>query len=139
MENLSIALYLAKEHKKLEDDIKGILMQSKPKEKREKFLIFKNKLEKHIFTEEQIISYFTNSSAKKTREAINNISLEHKKIIDMLEKTNSDEGSRDKNGLQSFFSFLKNHLKKEVKDLYPVFDRSLDNSQKKFIIKKLGG
>lgn len=140
-ESSNILALMVKDHCKIEELINNLeqnIEKDAPKVA-ESFDRFEWNLEKHIFIEEKAI--FTSYNPEDIIEGykmLPELTKQHNILLNKLDLMRKDV--RKKRGISditSFKEFLLNHKNFEEKNVYPKLNESLDEKQKRLIIKRV--
>jgi hypothetical protein len=93
---------------------------------------FKWELEKHIFTEDRVI--FKLCADSEQCKLAEELSVEHKRMFDLLDKIEKDLNSSEASAFQYL---LVGHRKREEEKLYPKLDEVLTERQKQLTFERV--
>ena len=140
-ESSNILVLMVKDHCKIEELINNLeqnIEKDAPKVA-ESFDRFEWNLEKHIFIEEKAI--FTSYNPEDIIEGykmLPELTKQHNILLNKLDLMRKDvRKKRDISDITSFKEFLLNHKNFEEKNVYPKLNESLDEKQKRLIIKRV--
>ena len=99
---------------------------------------FQWNLEKHFFVEERAIflSYFPDESSEKYHY-FSELMDQHEKIFDSIKSMRNKLEILEPNELMNFKKMLIKHKIFEEKQIYPVIDEEIDESEKQYIIDRI--
>jgi len=106
---------------------------------RESFYRFEWELEKHLFTEEKaIFTLYNPEDVSEGYKMLPELIKQHNFIVNKLDNWRKNIRNNKKiNGFYEFKKFLINHREFEEKEVYPRLDQTLDDKQKKLIIRRI--
>ena len=106
---------------------------------RESFYKFEWELEKHLFTEEKaIFTLYNPENVSEGYKMLPELIKQHNFIVNKLDNWRKNIRNNKKiNGFYEFKKFLINHREFEEKEVYPRLDQTLDDTQKKLIIRRI--
>ena len=106
---------------------------------RESFYQFEWELEKHLFTEEKaIFTLYNPEDVSEGYKMLPELIKQHNFIVNKLDNWRKNIRNNKKiNGFYEFKKFLINHREFEEKEVYPRLDQTLDDKQKKLIIRRI--
>ena len=99
---------------------------------------FQWNLEKHFFVEERAIflSYFPDESSENYHY-FSELMDQHEKIFDSIKSMRNKLEILERNELMNFKKMLIKHKNFEEKQIYPVIDEEIDESEKQYIIDRI--
>lgn len=99
---------------------------------------FQWNLEKHFFVEERAIflSYFPNESSEDYHY-FSELMDQHEKIFETINTIRNKLKILERNELMNFKKMLIKHKNFEEKQIYPVIDAEIDESEKQYIINRI--
>ena len=99
---------------------------------------FQWNLEKHFFVEERAIflSYFPDESSENYHY-FSELMDQHEKIFDSIKSMRNKLEILERNELMNFKKMLIKHKIFEEKQIYPVIDEEIDESEKQYIIDRI--
>ena len=136
----TITYYMLKDHRVLDELLKPILdgFGLDKAGLKANFQAFRDKLDKHMQTEEQAIFSFSDLGDAQTMQIVRELLVEHGSIRNRLEDLSlqiiKGEEPRD---FEDFIGLLDRHQRIEGDVLYPKLDRELGDSEKKYILHKI--
>jgi len=106
---------------------------------RESFYRFEWELEKHLFTEEKaIFTLYNPEDVSEGYKMLPELIKQHNFIVNKLDNWRKNIRNNKKiDGFYEFKKFLINHREFEEKEVYPRLDQTLDDKQKKLIIRRI--
>lgn len=106
---------------------------------RESFYQFEWELEKHLFTEEKaIFTLYNPEDVSEGYKMLPELIKQHNFIVNKLDNWRKNIRNNKKiDGFYEFKKFLINHREFEEKEVYPRLDQTLDDKQKKLIIRRI--
>lgn len=106
---------------------------------RESFYRFEWELEKHLFTEEKaIFTLYNPENVSEGYKMLPELIKQHNFIVNKLDNWRKNIRNNKKiDGFYEFKKFLINHREFEEKEVYPRLDQTLDDKQKKLIIRRI--
>jgi len=106
---------------------------------RESFYQFEWELEKHLFTEEKaIFTLYNPEDVSEGYKMLPELIKQHNFIVNKLDNWRKNIRNNKKiDGFYDFKKFLINHREFEEKEVYPRLDQTLDDTQKKLIIRRI--
>ena len=136
----SITFYMLEDHKDLDLMLKQVLdgFGLSTIEIKNRFKEFKDKIEKHLQTEEQAIFSFSNLGDMETMQVVRELLVEHGTIRSRLDELSLSIMKGEKpEDFEDFVALLNRHQSIEGDVLYPKLDRDLRAQEKRLILKKI--
>jgi iron-sulfur cluster repair protein YtfE (RIC family) len=136
----SISYYMLEDHKML-DKMLGQVLDGFDLDQngiKNLFQEFKDKLEKHMQTEEQAIFSFSNLGDDEAMRIVRELLVEHGAIRNRLEEMSLliIKGQKPED-FDDFVKLLNKHQSIESDVLYPKLDKDLKYDEKKFVLQKI--
>jgi hemerythrin-like domain-containing protein len=103
------------------------------------FYTFEWELEKHLFIEEKaIFTLYSPEDITEGYKMLPELTKQHNKILNMLNNLRQDVlHKRPILDIYEFKEFLTKHKNFEEQEVYPRLDKTLDPSQKEFIVHRI--
>ena len=138
--NASITYYMLEDHKELDSMLNQVLdgFGLSQADIKKRFQEFKDKMEKHLQTEEQAIFSFSNLGDAEVMKTVRELLVEHGTIRSRLDELSLQIIKGEKPlDFDDFVKLLQRHQSLESNILYPKLDKELKFSEKKFILHKI--
>jgi len=104
----------------------------------ESFNTFQWNLEKHFFVEERaIFASYNPNEPDKEYTYFSDLMDQHTEILEKIESLRKKLQKREPFDLYELKKMLINHKIFEEKDVYPILDQEIDDSEKLFVIERI--